>query len=767
MRRSKEKEERNTNEIMLGVISIILLLLAITLTSGMLGKGGDGGQILYKSLYSIVGILTYITPILLLVSSYMIWFRKTFSSNYSKYFAVFLFLFSFMGIMHMISYNLAGYLGKIITDPLRIYLGTVTTLFTLISGLYISLMLITERRRIISWGEKVNSEMEKEEEYNHTQKTLTHKIFQYIFAMFTNIKFSKKIKELPSNNTEEESNGEENEDENLDLNKKERNIRMDIFKDENENNEATESEMIRKLNSETKNKKIFRIDDEFIPPPLDLLNGDKGKSSAGDTRSMSRAIENALANFDIPVEMSGATVGPSVTQYRIKPPQGVPVRRILGLKDDIQLYLAVDNIHIEAPIPGKPYVGIEVPNKDKQQLGLRDMLDTPEFKTSGNLTVAIGKNITNNPIYGDIENMPHLLIAGATKSGKSVTIQNIIMSLLYKNSPDDLKLVVIDPKKVEFTLYKNLPHLGTPVITDVKNAIKCLRWAIDEMERRYEYFSEEYAGIQNLADYNKKILSPAIEKARRTGKVSENMPDRMPYIVIIFDEFNDFMLTYPKEITIAITSLTQKGRAAGIHLILATQRPDVKVITGTIKANIPARIALKTSSAIDSRTILDQTGAEDLLGKGDMLFMDPGESRPFRVQAPFVSSEEIKAVIDYIKNKHHDYDGEKIDYNTAKENTEGSNSTNNNSQNDAGDDDYTKAKDYITSTQRASASGLQSKFGWGFPKANGMIMKLEDAGIISKLEGNKRRVLVNLNGENEDLENRKQNNDNKSVDDLF
>jgi S-DNA-T family DNA segregation ATPase FtsK/SpoIIIE len=281
------------------------------------------------------------------------------------------------------------------------------------------------------------------------------------------------------------------------------------------------------------------------------------------------------------------------------------------------------------------------------------------------------------------------------------------------------------------------------------------------MERRYEYFAEEFAGIQNLSDYNKKILGPAMEKAKRRGKADENMPDRIPYIVIIFDEFNDFMLTYPKEITIAITSLTQKGRAAGIHLILATQRPDVKVITGTIKANIPARIALKTSSAIDSRTILDQTGAEDLLGKGDMLFMDPGESRPFRVQAPFVSSEEIKSVIEYIKDSYYNYDGEKIDYSVTKDNisTSGNLSSNDG---EPDDDDYLKAKEYIVATQRASASGLQSKFGWGFPKANGMIMKLEDNGVVSPLEGNKRRVLINLNSNKEN-----ETGSGDGVDDLF
>ncbi len=742
----KRKEEKPFDaDILLGIVSILLVLLSIILMSGMLGAGGDAGDMMYKSLSLMVGILAYVTPVVLCFAAYMIWFKKSFSNNYLKYTGVFLLLISLMGVLNMTHTNLAGALGNVIASPLITHIGTVPALLTLLSTMYVSLMILTERRAIISWAKKVEEDMTEEELVEHKKPTVLHKMFSGVMGLITGVNF-KKRDTTPFAEIDEEY--EESEEEIAEKLLAEKSLRGVMKKelhivDESENNEV--AEVVEKLDLTP--KKAFRLDVEFIPPPLDLLNGDKGRSSAGDTKAVSRSIQNVLNDFEIQVEMSGATVGPTVTQYRIKPPQGVPVRRILTLKDDIQLALSVDNIHIEAPIPGKPYVGIEVPNKDKQQLGLRDMLDTPEFKNSGNLTVAIGKSITNTPVYGDIENMPHLLIAGATKSGKSVTVQNIIMSLLYKNSPDALRLIVIDPKKVEFTLYKNLPHLSTPVITTPQNAIKCLKWAIDEMDRRYDYFADEYAGIQNLADYHKKILYPAMEKVKRYGKIDQKMPERMPYIVIIFDEFNDFMLTYPKEITTAITSLTQKGRAAGIHLILATQRPDVKVITGTIKANIPARIALKTSSSIDSRTILDQTGAEDLLGRGDMLFMDPGEARPFRVQAPFVSSEEIKSVIDYIKNRHHDYENEQIDYNKVSVDSIASsgNLSSNDNQN-VGDMDYAKAKEYVIATQRASASGLQSKFGWGFPKANGMVMKLETAGIITPLESNnKRRVLVNLN----------------------
>lgn len=425
----------------------------------------------------------------------------------------------------------------------------------------------------------------------------------------------------------------------------------------------------------------------------------------------------------------------------------------MNYHDNLQMNLAAESVHIEAPIPGQSVVGVSVPNKEKQMLGLGTMIDSEDFRNSGNLNVVIGKDIVGKPVFGDIESMPHLLIAGATKSGKSVTIQNIITSLLFKNSPDDLKLMIIDPKKVEFTVYKNLPHLYTPVITDAKNAIKCLNWAVQEMERRYDYFAENYEGIQNIGDYNKKILYPAIEKERRKKSPNfDDLPEKFPYVVIIFDEFNDFMINYGKEITSLITSLTQKARAAGMHLILATQRPDVKVINGTIKANIPARIALRTSSRIDSQTIIDQGGAEDLLGNGDMLFLNPGK-RPARVQAPYVSTEEVKNVISYIKSTYYGYEPETIDLNKTKS---GSVSDEVNIGRDlSGDADdeeeelYSKAKEYIIMTGRASATNLQSKFGLGFAKANRLIMMMEERGIVSPLEGNKRRVLA---GKEEEFE---------------
>jgi S-DNA-T family DNA segregation ATPase FtsK/SpoIIIE len=474
---------------------------------------------------------------------------------------------------------------------------------------------------------------------------------------------------------------------------------------------------------------------EFIPPPLDLLNTDSGKSGAGDTKAKMGTIQRTLEHFRIHVEMGEVTVGPSVTQFTLKPAQGVNLSKVVALHDNLAMELGSEFLRIEAPIPGKTLVGIEVPNERKTMLGLRSMLELDEFKNGSSLMLAIGKNIVGRPIFGDLTKMPHLLVAGATRTGKSVTLQNLLISLLYKNSPYDLKLIILDPKRVEFTAYNNLPHLYTPIIKEPKSAIKALNWAIQEMERRYEVLAEH--GQVNVDEYNKKILSPALEKARKKNKEGDEvtgLPPKLPYIIIIFDEYNDFMLSYPKEITPLITALTQKGRAAGVHLILATQRPDVKVITGTIKANIPARIALKTTSQIDSRTILDSSGAEDLLGNGDMLYMASDNPRLVRIQASFISTEEIKGVVEWIKKANREFIPDQIDISKVKIGSLASGEVTDSSRapgtEPEDDEDYMSAKDYVMSTGKASTSSLQTAFRWGYNKAARIINDLEQYNII-------------------------------------
>ncbi|MEA4910575.1 hypothetical protein SDC9_07940 [bioreactor metagenome] len=528
-------------------------------------------------------------------------------------------------------------------------------------------------------------------------------------------------------------------------------------------NENAELQKVKQKSGEERRQSILEeskpvfIEETFEMPDLSLLNPDQGKSSAGDSKFKMNIIQKVLNQFNIPVEMGEVTVGPSVTQFTLKPAQGVNVRKILGLKDNLQMALSATNMHIEAPIPGKPFVGIGIPNEKKTLLGLRSLLELDEFQDAPPLALAIGKNIIGKPVISDLSKMPHLLVAGATGTGKSVTLHNLIISLLYKNSPHDLKLIILDPKRVEFTAYNSLPHLYTPIIKDAKTAIKSLSWAAQEMDRRYDVLGEY--GMPNITEYNKKIFFPALEKAKKKsseGEYVKGLPPKMPFVVIVFDEFNDFMLTYPKEITPVITSLTQKARAAGIHLILTTQRPDVKVITGTIKANIPSRIALKTTSQIDSRTILDQAGAEDLLGNGDMLYMNG--SSITRVQAPFVSSEEIKSVIAYIKKQYEDFLPDSIDIQKVKISSsasagyremESSNERNPNEEPED-DEDYMSARDYVISTGKASTSALQTAFRWGYNKSARIMNDLEAYGIIGPaVSGRHREVLFGKNTESE------------------
>ncbi len=745
MRTKKQIKQRT--ELTLAVIAIISTIVGVILLFASFGSGGAGGAFIWAGLFKTIGVLAYLSPVVLFFTAYLLWAEKFPKISIASIFGSILFVLSFVGILSFVSEKLSGNLGVIIFNVVEKFVGTAPAVISLLLSSYVSYMIVFGRRHMFDLGNLINKKEEEGEDEVDDEEV--QKVS--LFAKFKNL-FSSKTETV---NVDDVEVIEVEEEETSNPKKTLHDELLGKEEDAEEETDETEEDEIKETKPSKEKSVSVRINASFIAPPVDLLVEDSGKPGAGDTISKMKSIKATLDTFNIPVEMGSVTVGPTVTQFTLKPAQGVNVKRILGLKDNLQMALSATNMHIEAPIPGRPFVGVEVPNEKKQMLGLRNMIDHPKFKESGNLNVAIGKDIIGNPIYGNIETMPHLLIAGATRSGKSVTVQNLIMSLLYKNSPSDLKLMVIDPKRVEFTMYKNLPHLGTPVITDAKNAIKCLNWAIGEMERRYTYFADEYSGIQNLADYNKKIVAPAIEKAKKNKNTE--LPEILPYVVIVFDEFNDFMLSYPKEITTAITSLTQKGRAAGIHLILATQRPDVKVITGTIKANITARIALKTSSSIDSRTILDQIGAEDLLGNGDMLYLDPNHPRPIRVQAPFVSSEEVRAVIDYVKNAYSDYDAQHIDISKASMAPGGAIASadidDEDEENEPTDDiEYTKAKDYVMSTGRASASALQSRYGWGYPKANKFIMMMERYGVVSPLQNNKREVLMRQADASEDDE---------------
>lgn len=477
-------------------------------------------------------------------------------------------------------------------------------------------------------------------------------------------------------------------------------------------------------------------------PPVSLLK--KGDPNAsGDSRAhlqeMSNKLQMTLTNFGVKAHVTNVTCGPSVTRYEIQPEMGVKVSKIVGLADDIKLNLAVADIRIEAPIPGKAAIGIEVPNKENVTVAFRDLVESKEFQGhASNIAFAAGKDIAGNVIVADIAKMPHLLIAGATGSGKSVCINTIIMSILYKAHPEDVKLIMIDPKVVELSVYNGIPHLFIPVVTDPKKAAGALHWAVSEMTDRYQKFAEY--NVRDLKGYNKKIES--IQDID-----DPNKPQKMPQIVIIVDELADLMMVAPGDVEDAICRLAQLARAAGIHLIIATQRPSVNVITGLIKANMPSRIAFSVTSGVDSRTILDMNGAEKLLGKGDMLFYPQGYQKPVRVQGAFVSDNEVSDVVEYLteKNGVGSYDAsveEKVKSAATSSLGGGSGFT---SSADDRDIYFAEAGKFIIEKEKGSIGMLQRMFKVGFNRAARIMDQLEEAGVVGPEEGTKpRKVLMSM-----------------------
>jgi S-DNA-T family DNA segregation ATPase FtsK/SpoIIIE len=469
----------------------------------------------------------------------------------------------------------------------------------------------------------------------------------------------------------------------------------------------------------------------YVPPPLSLLNSETSKPTTGDLLAHANIIKRTLDSFGIPVEMGEINVGPAVTRYTLKPAEGVKLSRITALNADLALSLAAHPIRIEAPIPGKSLVGIEVPNKAAALVRLGSLMNYPEFQQSGPLGFVLGRDVSGEPIFANIEKMPHILVAGATGSGKSILVHSLITSLLYKNSPATLRLVLIDPKRVELSMYDGIPHLITPVITENKKALGVLKWAIQEMDRRYEIL--QHAGSRDIKSYNAKQTKPE---------------DILPFILIGIDEMADLMSSFGREVEGAIVRLAQMARATGIHLLLATQRPSVEVITGLIKANIPARVALQVASQIDSRTILDGAGAEKLLGHGDLLFLSAELSKPKRIQGSYITEEELKSVVTFIKDHNKveapepsDDGEENIDkagpivpigfdhfINASGESDDGD-----------GDDMFDEAVAVVAEAKKASASLLQRRLKVGYARAARLLDLMEAADLIGPGDGAKPR----------------------------
>lgn len=479
------------------------------------------------------------------------------------------------------------------------------------------------------------------------------------------------------------------------------------------------------------------VDQAYNPPPLSLLDRDKGKPDNGDIKANANLIKRTLQNFGITVEMDEVSIGPAVTRYAMKPAEGVRLQKILALQNNLELALAASPVRIEAPIPGKSLVGIEVPNTKKATVGLGSLLGDNSFQTDQKpLSVALGRDIAGQSHFANIGKMPHLLVAGATGSGKSVAIHALVTSLLYRNGPATLRFIMIDPKRVELTLYNPIPHLLTPVITDPKKAILSLKWAAKEMERRYNLL--EGHAVRDIHSYHANVVAKW-----KDGDEGE-APDQMPYIVIIIDELADIMQSYPRELEAAVVRLAQMSRAVGIHLVLSTQRPSVNVITGLIKANVPARIALQVASQFDSRTILDAAGAEKLLGAGDMLYQSADMPKPHRIQTAYISEQEVKTVVEYIrKNNEPTVDGIALTGTTSDTpNPIFSASL----EDEAEDDLFEEAKQIVEEAGKASTSYLQRKLRIGYARAARLMDILEQRGVIGPADGARPRDVLTVSG---------------------
>ena len=509
-------------------------------------------------------------------------------------------------------------------------------------------------------------------------------------------------------------------------------IESNLFKQEEEQKQDKTKEVLQLEHA------MIVEDEHYEYPPVELLSKADKKTLKGGAKALTETatkLQKTLYSFGVSAKVENVSVGPAITRYELKPAEGVRVSKIANLADDIALNLAAETIRIEAPIPGKQAVGIEVPNKEKEAVHLREVLESEEFgESSSKLTVALGKDVAGNIQLADIAKMPHLLIAGSTGSGKSVCINTIITSIIYKSKPSEVKMVMVDPKVVELSVYNGIPHLLIPVVTDPKKAAGALAWAVQEMDNRYNLFAQK--GVRDIKGYNK-----AIEKEEGSGK--------LPQIVIIVDELADLMMVAAKDVEEAICRLAQKARAAGMHLVIATQRPSVDVITGLIKANVPSRIAFAVSSQVDSRTIIDSVGAEKLLGKGDMLFFPAGAPKPVRVQGAFVSDEEVEKIVDFVKqNGTANYSEDILE--TIENGNKTEKEIAQTDEDDETDPFLMDAIQTVVETGQASTSFIQRRFKVGYARAGRIIDQMEERGVISGFQGSKpREVLMSLEKLNE------------------
>ncbi|MEZ6209605.1 MAG: DNA translocase FtsK 4TM domain-containing protein [Candidatus Paceibacterota bacterium] len=704
-----------TSETKRGVTAILLLLGAVIFILPLIHQGGRAGEYIYKIFKTVFGIGYYFIPLILLFLGTELFRIRDRKTSWIHTLGGALFLVSLLSMVN-ISFieNHGGLVGKYSSMPFVYLFDAVGAVIILGGILIISLFLMFEKLPSLI------------------------RLWEIIMGLFR-----KKEGEEEEQVDEEVEEDLEQEEESYE---EEYVAPAEPIAEVEEKSEEEDSEGFGLF------KKRKRSNKGYTLPPLSLLEGDKGKPGVGDIKSNANIIKRTLANFGIQVEMDEITIGPTVTRYALKPAEGVKLSKIVALQNDLALALAAHPIRIEAPIPGKSLVGIEIPNKVKSTVGLASMLKEKDFMDPKKpLNVALGKGLSGKASFANISKMPHALIAGATGSGKSVTIHALITSLLYRNTPDELRFIFVDPKRVELTLYNGIPHLLTPVITESKKAILALKWAAKEMDRRYDIL--ENNKVRDIASYLEKVYHPYVEK-NGIDEDDENLPENLPYIVVIIDELADIMQMYPKELESGIVRLAQMSRAVGIHVILSTQRPSVNVITGLIKANIPSRIALQVSSQIDSRTILDAAGAEKLLGAGDMLYASGEMSQPIRLQSAFVSEEEVKKVVRHIIDQSKDIPPDEISLADRNLDNDGAIFSATLDDDDAGDDLYEEAREIVIAAGKASTSYLQRKLSIGYARAAKLIDILEEKGIVGPAQGAKPREVYEkpLNQDREDYE---------------
>lgn len=706
------------------VTAIILILVAVFMILSPLGRAGVVGDKVYLGFSYLFGFGYYLLPFVMIALGVTFLRSLKHSLTPTRIIGSILFVVAGLGLTHLLI-GKAGVLGSLIARPLVTMFDTIVTGIFLFGATVIGLLIVLDTPLRFDW---FTSLFKKKETAPDTPSNRDIESLKFTGLDVDDVPPTRPERAAATPTATADSDSE-NQDQPQPM--------------------QTERKKLEKIESDE--SAVIKFNPlsavPYDPPPLSILERDNGKPAAGDIKANANIIKRTLQNFGINVEMDEVSIGPTVTRYALKPAEGVKLSRIVALHNDLALALAAHPLRIEAPIPGKSLVGIEIPNSKKTTVGLGSLLSAPEFENSDKpLTVALGKGITGMQQFANIAKAPHLLIAGTTGSGKSVAIQAIIVSLLYRNSPDSLKFIMIDPKRVELTPYNRIPHLLTPVITDAKKSILSLRWAAKEMERRYDILQK--CGSRDIQSYHKNVVAPALEKVKGGSGKAEDLPDAMPYIVIIIDELADIMQTYPKELEAAIVRLAQMSRAVGIHLILSTQRPSVNVITGLIKANIPSRVALQVSSQIDSRTILDQVGAEKLLGAGDMLYLSADMATPVRIQSAYITEGEVKQVVDHLAKAYGDSLPNELDLTSSESKTNIFDAMSAGSLDGDGSDDelYEEAKNTVLQAGKASTSFLQRKLRIGYARAARLMDILEEHGIIGPGDGARPREVIGAGG---------------------